>query len=95
MNEPTKPSGTFSDTAGKYLPLPDTEQIGGTHYRDFAIQPADFITRNSLSFLRGCVIKRMCRAGKKGNHDTALEDLRKAIHEIKLIALYEYGETDL
>jgi len=59
---------------------PFKTQIGGSHYKDFAIQPAEFITKNKLSFLEGCVVKRMCR--KKGNR---LEDLKKAKHEIDLI----------
>ena len=74
---------------------PDTEfaptnyQIGGDHYTSFAIQPALFIERNHLPFLEGCVIKRMCRHGNKA----AVEDLRKAIHEIQLIAQFRYGVT--
>jgi len=63
-------------------------QIGGTHYKDFAIQPAEFITRNRIGFLPGCVIKRMCRYQKKNG----LEDLRKAIHEIELMIELEYGK---
>ena len=60
-------------------------QVGGTHYKDFAIQPAEFIERNKLSFLEGCIIKRICRHSKKNG----LEDLLKAKHEIDmLIELY-------
>jgi hypothetical protein len=56
-------------------------QIGGNHYKNFKIQPAEFITKNELPFLEGCVIKRMCRhRGKNG-----IEDLRKAKHEIDMI----------
>jgi hypothetical protein len=87
MIEPTKALGTLKDKSRA-----DETQIGGDHYKDFAIQPGEFITRNEIAFYRGCVIKRMCRAGKKGGKDGALEDLRKAMHEIQLIALYEYGE---
>ena len=57
------------------------KQVGGGHYKDFAIQPVEFITRNNLGFLEGCVIKRMCRWQAKGG----VEDLRKAIHEIELL----------
>lgn len=66
---------------------PFESQIGGEHYLDFEIQPAEFIQRNGLNFLEGNVIKRMCRHSEcKG-----LEDLEKAIDEIKKIAFVEYG----
>ena len=67
---------------------PTTVQIGGTHYKDFAIQPVEFITRNNIAFLPGCVIKRMCRYDKKG---VPISDLRKARHEIDLILQLEFG----
>ena len=65
------------------------EQIGGDHYKDLPIQPVEFITKNKIPFLEGCVIKRMCRHGKKNK----LEDLKKAVHEIRLIAKLTYKET--
>ena len=58
------------------------DQVAGNHYLDFNIQPVEFITRNGIEFLAGCVIKRMCRYKLKGS---PLEDLRKAQHEIELI----------
>mgnify|MGYP003345386804 CR=1 FL=1 len=61
-----------------YSPL-DT-QVGGIHYKDFAIQPVEFITKNKLSFLEGCVVKRVCRHRSKNG----AEDIRKAIHELEL-----------
>lgn len=61
-------------------------QVGGTHYKDMVIQPAEFIEANALSFLEGCVIKRICRwRVAKG-----IEDLEKAKHEIDL--LIEWSE---
>lgn len=66
---------------------PLKEQVGGSHY-DFAIQPVEFITANNLPFLEGCVIKRMCRHKRKAK----VEDLKKAIHEIRLIAKLTYNE---
>ena len=56
-------------------------QVGGSHYKKFAIQPAEFIEKNGLSFLAGCVIKRMCRWQDKDG----LRDLEKAKHEIDLL----------
>ena len=61
---------------------PSDTQIGGDHYKSFPIQPAEFSERNGLSFLEGCVVKRLCRwrRGGKGR-----EDLLKARHEIDLL----------
>jgi len=64
------------------------KQVGGSHYKNFAIQPIDFINKNNLGFLEGCVIKRMCRWQNKNG----VEDLRKAIHEIEL--LIEHTEQE-
>lgn len=69
---------------------PLSEQVGGSHYKDFKIQPAEFITANSIGFLEGCVIKRMCRHGSKNK----AEDIRKAIHELKLILKLTYNENE-
>ena len=70
-----------------YSPL-DT-QVGGIHYKDFAIQPVEFITKNKLSFLEGCVVKRVCRHRSKNG----AEDIRKAIHELELLLQLEYPTT--
>lgn len=55
------------------------------------IQPAEFNQKNKIPFLESNVIKRMCRHRSKNE----LEDLRKAIHEICLVAEMEYGVPDL
>ena len=62
-------------------------QIAGDHYKNLAIQPAEFIEKNAIPFLEGCIIKRMCRHGNKAG----AEDLRKAKHEIDLILQLRYG----
>ena len=62
-------------------------QIGGEHYKKYAIQPVEFITNNELGFLEGCVIKRICRYENKNG----LEDLKKAKHEIDLLIELKYG----
>jgi hypothetical protein len=68
---------------------PSDTQIGGDHYKSFPIQPAKFSELNGLSFLEGCVVKRVCRwrRGGKGR-----EDLLKARHEIDL--LLELNDPD-
>lgn len=65
------------------------EQIGGDHYKQFTFQPAEIATRNGLSFLEGNVVKRMHRHSRGGK---GLQDLQKAIHEIRLIAKWQYNE---
>ena len=56
-------------------------QVGGGHYRDMAIQPAEFCHRNALGPLESMAIGYLCRWRKKGG----LEDLRKAKHAIELL----------
>ena len=61
---------------------PFNTQVGGDHYKDLVIQPTEFIMKNKLNFLEGCIIKRICRYKKKG---FPLQDLRKVQHEIDMI----------
>jgi hypothetical protein len=65
------------------------EQVGGSHYRDFVIQPSEFIHKNKIGFLPGNVIKYVCRYSRKNG----AQDLRKALHYLELILEWEYGET--
>lgn len=67
-----------------------SKQVGGDHYKNLAIQPAEFIHKNNIGFLAGCVIKRLCRYKRKGG----AEDLRKSIHEIEMILAMEYDGDD-
>ena len=60
-------------------------QIDGSHYKDMPIQPVEFTMQNNLSFLAGCVIKRVSRCDKKNGGDDWLVDLDKAKHEIDLM----------
>ena len=62
-------------------------QIGGEHYKKYSIQPVEFITKNKLGFLEGCVIKRICRYEDKNGR----EDLEKIKHEIDLLIELKYG----
>ncbi len=60
---------------------PLEEQIGGSHYKGYNIQPVEFIESNSLTFLSGCAIKRLLRHKDKNG----AEDISKAIHEMRLL----------
>ena len=66
------------------------EQEGGSHYKDFVIQPVEYIHANGLSYLEGNVVKYVTRHRKKGGVD----DIRKAIHYLELIIELEYGKND-
>ncbi len=56
-------------------------QIGGNHYKQFAIQPLEFIVANDLPFVVGNVVKYVVRYKTKGG----LEDLKKARHYLDLL----------
>lgn len=56
-------------------------QVSGSHYKDLAIQPIEYIHANGLPFSEGCVIKYISRWRSKGG----IADLRKAKHFIELL----------
>lgn len=57
------------------------KQEGGTHYKDYKIQPIEFIMSNNLDYLQGNVVKYICRYKNKNG----IEDLKKAIHYIQIM----------
>lgn len=63
-------------------------QVGGSHYKDFPIQPVEFCQKNKLPFIESCVVKYVCRHRNKDG----LKDLEKAKHFIDLLIALEYGE---
>ena len=66
------------------------EQEGGSHYKNFAIQPVEYIHHNGLGYIEGNVVKYVTRHRSKGQ----AADIRKAIHYLELILEMEYGCTD-
>jgi len=60
--------------------FPQERQVGGSHYKDFRIQPYEFISKNNLSFFQGNVVKYVCRYLSKNK----IEDLQKIIHYCEL-----------
>ena len=56
-------------------------QVGGGHYKNYAIQPVEFITKNNIGFLEGSIIKRVVRWRDKNG----IEDLNKIKHEVDLL----------
>ena len=63
-------------------------QVGGAHYRNYAIQPTEFITKNGIPFIEGNVIKYVCRHRDKNG----VQDIDKAIHYLQLLKEYHYGK---
>lgn len=63
-------------------------QHGGRHYKDLAIQPIEYISKNKLGYFEGTAIKYLTRYKLKGK---PTEDLLKAIHFIQLLLELEYG----
>ena len=61
-------------------------QVGGTHYKDMIVQPAEFINKNKLLFAEGNAIKYICRHKAKGE----LKDIEKAIHYLEMIIERDY-----
>jgi len=62
------------------------KQIGGSHYKNFRIQPSKFINDNKLLFAEGNAIKYICRHSTKNGK----QDLEKAIHYIEMIMERDY-----
>lgn len=57
------------------------KQVSGSHYKDFPIQPVEFIHKNNIPYIEGNVIKYISRWRDKGG----LADLEKAKHYIDLL----------
>lgn len=67
-----------------------SSQVGGSHYKEFKIQPVEFCFINKIPYLEATAIKYLCRWRKKGG----VQDLEKAKHFIDLLIELEenYGE---
>lgn len=65
------------------------KQVSGSHYKQFKIQPIEFITKNNIPFIEGNVIKYICRWRDKNG----LEDLDKVIHYVELLKELENGKS--
>lgn len=56
-------------------------QVGGSHYKDLAIQPVQYIHANGIGYFEGNVIKYVSRWRAKNG----IKDLEKARHYIDLL----------
>jgi len=75
-------------TEDAQMTTPKQEQVGGSHYLMMKIQPIEYIHRNGLGFIEGCVVKYISRWRNKNG----VEDLRKARHFIDLLIEMEEGK---
>ena len=71
----------------------DTMQVGGSHYKDLAIQPwqvmeAVLTHEEFVGFLKGNIIKYSMRQGRK---EGAGDDAAKAIHYAQKLEEVQYG----
>ena len=57
------------------------KQVGGSHYKNYKIQPVEFIIKNNIGFVEGNIIKYILRFKEKGG----VQDLEKAKHYIELL----------
>ena len=63
-------------------------QEGGSHYKDMPIQPVEYIHKNGIGFIEGCIVKYVSRWKSKNGVD----DLRKARHFLDLLIEMETGK---
>ena len=56
--------------------FPQDKQVGGSHYKQFSIQPWTFIRKNELNPFQANVIKYVCRYLNKND----VEDINKIKH---------------
>jgi hypothetical protein len=69
------------NNAGKKPASALDTQVGGSHYKDYNIQPIEFIVANKLGFCEGNVVKYITRYAHKGG----TQDLDKVIHYVQLL----------
>lgn len=64
-------------------------QVGGNHYKQFKIQPIEYIHANNMDFLSGNIVKYASRHRFKNG----AEDVKKIIHYAQLILELEYKDA--
>lgn len=64
---------------------PLEKQVGGKHYKEYKIQPIEYIYANDIPFIEGCIIKYATRWREKNG----IEDLKKIIHYTELLIKLE------
>ena len=88
MSDQTK-SATPNTPEVPYDPF--SKQVGGNHYKQYAIQPYEFFYKNNIPHHKAAIIRRILRF----DHPTGkgMTDLDKIIHEVELIKKLWSEET--
>jgi hypothetical protein len=60
-----------------------SKQVGGSHYKDFVIEPFEFFFANKIPHHKATIIRRILRYDHETGH--GVNDLLKIRHEIDLI----------
>lgn len=58
-------------------------QVGGSHYKQYEIQPYEFFYRNNIPHHKAAIIRRILRYDHPTGH--GIEDLKKIRHELELL----------
>ena len=66
-----------------------SRQVGGCHYKNFKIEPIEFILANEIGYCEGNIIKYICRHAAKGG----VQDIEKVIHYCELLKELKYNES--
>jgi len=66
------------------------KQIGGQHYKSYAIQPVEFCQKNNLNAIESAIIKYAVRHRDKNGR----EDVEKIIHYAELLLELEYADKN-
>ena len=65
-------------------------QVGGEHYKNLKIQPAEFAMANNLNYCQVLILRYMMRYRDKNG----AEDIDKGIHAFELLRELEYPEEN-
>lgn len=63
-------------------------QVGGTHYKNLAIQPVEYCQINGLNYCEASVVRYVTRHRQKNGR----QDIEKAIHCLELLLAIEYPQ---
>lgn len=66
------------------------KQVGGKHYKKYAIQPVEFCQKNNLNAIESSIVKYAVRHRDKGKR----QDIEKIIHYAQLLLELEYASKD-
>lgn len=66
------------------------KQVGGKHYKKYAIQPVEFCQKNNLNAIESSIVKYAVRHRDKNGK----EDVLKIIHYAELLLELEYASKD-